>query len=262
MSPAADLVLAPLLRKLELWHSLDADERRAVLALPHTVRDLGASQFVIWDGDRPQHACMLVSGFAFRHKLTGTGSRQILSIHLKGDLIDLQNSMLGVADHSVQMITAGTIVIIPIQAVRELAFAFPAIGMALWYETLVEGSIFREWILNIGRRDAFTAISHLLCELALRMEVAELGSSVDYELPLTQEQLADAVGLTSVTVNRTLMRLEADGHIRRNKRSIRIDDWHALAKVADFDPRYLHLESASFPPVAKGLGEERNRPAS
>lgn len=241
MSISTTPVLAPMVRKLEHWHPLLDEERQAVLGLPHSLRELSANQFVIWDGDRPQNACLLVSGFAFRHKLAGNGSRQIMSIHMKGDLVDLQNSLLGVADHNVQMITAGTIALIPVQAIRDIAFRYPAIGMAMWYETLVEGSIFREWILNVGRRDAFTAIAHLLCEFALRMEMAELGDSVSYELPLTQEQLADAVGLTSVHVNRTLMRLEAEGHIRRSKRTIEIDDWQTLAKVADFEPRYLHL---------------------
>src|SRR5690606_19399720 len=127
----------------------------------------------------------------------------ILSIHMRGDLLDLQNSLLGTADHNVQMMTDGTLALIPVQAVVDLAFQMPAVGMAMWYETLVDGSIFREWILNVGRRDAFTAIAHLLCEFAMRAETADIGKSARYELPLTQEQLADAVGLTAVHVNRT-----------------------------------------------------------
>ena len=122
--------------------------------------------------------------------------------------------------------------------------------MAMWYETLVEGSIFREWILNVGRRDAFTAIAHLLCGFAMRAEAAEIGHTASYELPLTQEQLADAVGLTSVHVNRTLARLEAEGHIRRSRRIIKIDNWQNLAKVADFEPRYLHFRNGARLPNA------------
>ena len=263
MSQVSDLVLEPMVRKLEHWHPLNEEERRAVLALPHFFRELAANQFVVWDGDRPQHSCMLASGFAYRHKLAGNGARQILSIHMKGDMIDLQNSLLGVADHNVQMITAGRIAFIPVDAIREIAFRLPAVGMAMWYETLVEGSIFREWVLNVGRRDAFTAIAHLLCEFAVRMEVAGLGQTVHYELPLTQEQLADAVGLTSVHVNRTLMRLEEAGHIRRNKRAIQIDDWKKLAKVADFEPRYLHLARVDMPPgVPAGMAGRAGGPAT
>jgi len=97
-------------------------------------------------------------------------------------------------------------------------------------------------VLNIGRRDARTRIAHLLCEFALRLELADLGKQTAYELPITQEQLADAVALTSVHVNRTLMKLEQDGLITRTKRVISIVDWKALVKVADFEARYLHLE--------------------
>jgi CRP-like cAMP-binding protein len=140
--------------------------------------------------------------------------------------------------------------LIPVEAIRELAFRHPNVGMAMWYETLVEGSIFREWVLNIGRRDARTRIAHLLCEFALRLETADLGQQTAYELPITQEQLADAVALTSVHVNRTLMKLEQDGLISRTKRNISILDWPALVKVADFQPRYLHLDRPSLKALA------------
>jgi len=139
------------------------------------------------------------------------------------------------------MLSAGTVALIPVDALRAVAFAHPHVGMAMWYETLVEGSIFREWILNVGRRDARTRIAHLLCEFAVRLEVANLGKQFSYELPITQEQLGDATALTPVHVNRTLKRLEEDGLIERTKRVITICDWTELAKTADFQPRYLHL---------------------
>ena len=144
--------LAPMVRKLEQWHPLDEAESAAILALPHVTRHLKAHQYIVWDGDKPHNACLLLAGYAFRHKLAGNGSRQILSIHMKGDILDLQNSLLGTADHNVQMMTDGSVALIPVQSVIDLAFKMPAIGMAMWYETLVDGSIFREWILNVGRR--------------------------------------------------------------------------------------------------------------
>jgi CRP-like cAMP-binding protein len=232
-----------MVRKLGQWHPLSAEEEAAVLALPYTRRKLSAHDHIVWEGDRPQHTCLLLSGFAFRHKVAGNGGRQILSIHMKGDLVDLQNSMLGVADHNVQMLNAGEVALIPFEAIRDIAMRLPSVGMAMWYETLVEGSIFREWILNIGRRDAHARIGHLLCEFAVRLEVAELGNQAEYELPITQEQLADAVSLTAVHVNRTLKSLEKDGYISRTKRRITISDWQKLARVADFQPQYLHIRA-------------------
>ena len=241
MSQTPDHVLAPMVRKLSLWTELSPSDCDEILELPHQRRHLEAGQYLVWDGDKPQNCCILLSGFAYRHKHAGNGGRQIVSIHMKGDIVDLQNSLLGIADHNVQMLSSGELALIPIDAVRELAFSRPAVGMAMWYETLVEGSIFREWVLNIGRRDAKTRIAHLLCEFAVRLEVAEVGNSNHYTLPITQEQLADAVALTPVHVNRMLMELEAEGLINRTRRDITIGDWPELAKAGDFQPRYLHL---------------------
>jgi len=244
-------VLAPMVRQLGRREEFDARDRDAIHALPFTLRKVQASQYLVWDGDKPQYTCLLISGFAFRHKLAGNGGRQIVSIHMRGDIVDLQNSLLGTADHNVQMLTAGEVAMIPVEAMRELAFNHPSVGMAMWYETLVEGSIFREWVLNVGRRDARTRIAHLLCELALRMESAGLGEHVNYEFPITQEQLADSVALTSVHVNRTLMKLEADGLITRNRRMITVVDWRKMIVEADFEPRYLHIGEHAGPVPAE-----------
>jgi CRP-like cAMP-binding protein len=231
-----------MVRKLSQHRPLDQSDREAILNLPVSPRRLKPGQYLVWDGDRPQQTCLLLSGFAMRHKEAGNGGRQILSIHMRGDVLDLQNSMLGMADHNVQMLTAGEVGMIPVEAMRDIAFRHPAVGLAMWYETLIDGSIYRECLVNIGRRDARTRIAHLLCEIALRMEVAGLGRSTSYELPITQEQLADSVALTSVHVNRTLMRLEEERLITRTKREVTVIDWERLVSAADFEPRYLHLE--------------------
>ena len=243
MATVQEHPLALMVRKLSLWQPLDDQDCQAILGLPHVIRHLDAGQYIIWDGDKPQNTCLLIDGLAYRHKLAGNGGRQIMSIMMKGDLVDLQNSLLGIADHNVQMLSAGTVALIPVEALRSVAFAHPQVGMAMWYETLVEGSIFREWILNVGRRDARTRIAHLLCEFAIRLEVANLGKQFSYELPITQEQLGDTTALTPVHVNRTLKKLQDDGLIERTKRVITICDWTELAKTADFQPRYLHLQA-------------------
>jgi CRP-like cAMP-binding protein len=183
----------------------------------------------------------MLSGFSIRHKIVAGGARQIVAIHMKGDLVDLQNSILGTADHSVQMLTRGEVAMIPREAIQQVAMDYPRIGMAMWQDTLVDGSIFREWIANVGRRDAATRIAHVLCEFSLRLELAGLGEQTNYELPMTQDELADAVGLTPVHVNRTLQALEQQNLISRNRRSVTIGDWQRLADAGDFDPTYLHL---------------------
>jgi CRP-like cAMP-binding protein len=141
------------------------------------------------------------------------------------------------------MLTAGRVATIPRKEITRIAFERPNVGRAMWFDTLVDGSIFREWVANVGRRDAPTRLAHLLCEFAFRMKAAGLGEHEGYELPMSQEELADATGLTSVHVNRTLKTLESHGLIERpTPRSIHIGDWRKLAAAGDFSPAYLHLQ--------------------
>jgi CRP-like cAMP-binding protein len=243
MSASVNLALAPLVRKLQLWMPLAEADRAAVLALPHVVRRLRVNSLIVREGDRPVNSCLLLSGFAYRHKIAGNGGRQIFSIHMKGDIIDLHNSLLRTADHNVQALTDVEVALIPVEAIQEIAFGRPAVGKAMWLETLVDGSIFREWTLNVGRRDGLTRTAHLLCEFALRLKVAGLGEQDHYELPMTQEQLGDALALTAIHVNRMLKTLAGDGLISRTKRAVTIEDWTGLAQVGEFDSGYLHLSS-------------------
>jgi len=240
LNPSA-LPLAPLLRKLEYFGPLNEGDRAAVLALPHTLKTIEPGGYIVREGDKPTHSCLLQSGFVFRHKIVADGARQICAIHMSGDMVDLQNSLLGTADHNVQALTLAEVALVPREAVKAIAFERPAIGMSMWLDTLVDGSIFREWIANVGRRNARTRVAHLLCEFALRLEAAGLGKHTSYTLPMTQEQLADCTGLTSVHVNRTLRGLDADGVISRTSRSVTVDDWKRLAAEGDFTSGCLHL---------------------
>jgi CRP-like cAMP-binding protein len=244
MPQSDQAILELMVNKLQQWRPLEPPDRDLLLALPVRMISLRPQEYIVRERDKPQNCCLIVSGFAFRHKVAGNGGRQIFSIHMQGDLADLQNSLLGIADHNLQALTHVEAGLIPIEAIQEIAFARPAIGRAMWYETLVDASIFREWTLNVGRRDARTRAAHMLCEFAMRLEMAGLGERCNYELPMTQEQLADALGLTSVHTNRTLMALGDDGLISRSQRSVRILDWPRLMEVGDFDPAYLHLNGA------------------
>ncbi len=210
-------------------------------SLPHTVERVAPGKYIVREGDRPKHCCALLSGFAFRQKITGDGSRSINAVHMPGDVVDLQNSLLPLADHNVQALTQAEVAFMSREHIVKLAFEHPRVGMAMWYDTLVDGSVFREWIANIARRDAATRLSHLLCEVAIRLEAVGLAERETFELPMTQEQLADATGLTAVHVNRTLKELEARGLITRTVRFVAVADWAKLQKMGDFNDSYLHL---------------------
>jgi CRP-like cAMP-binding protein len=231
-----------LVEKLAYRVKLTAEDEAAILALPFALKTMERSQFIVREREPATHSCLMLSGYSIRSKLTATGRRQILAIQMKGEMADLQNALLKVADHSVQMLVPGTIALIPREALIQLTLERPRVAHAMWIDTLVDASIFREWIMNVGRRDAKTRLAHLLCEFALRLKLAGLGHDTNYELPMTQEQLADATGMTSVHVNRSIKALEAEGLIQRSHpRSVHIGDWRKLATAGDFDSNYLHL---------------------
>ncbi|MFL6723274.1 MAG: Crp/Fnr family transcriptional regulator [Sphingomicrobium sp.] len=235
--------LDAFLHELLQIRELDQDDRKAVLALPVRLRKLDAHTYLVREGQLPAQCSLLLDGFAFRQKVTGDGSRQIMAVCIPGDAVDLQNMFLDVADHSVQMLTRGTVADIQRADLQQLVLSRPKVGAAIIQLTLIEASILREWVVNVGRRDARERVAHLLCEFAVRLEARGLDAENGFELPMTQEQLADTTGLTPVHVNRVLKTLEADGLISRKRRHIQFPDWRALQDAGDFNRQYLHLPS-------------------
>ncbi|MFA6113269.1 MAG: Crp/Fnr family transcriptional regulator [Sphingomonas sp.] len=243
-----DHPLSKLVRKLESRAPLSDGDRAAILALPFAERTYEAPAYVLREGEpAKKHCSFVISGLAFRQKLAATGARQIVSIHMAGDVLDLQHLFLNRADHSVQALSRLETAEIDRAALQDLVLERPTIGRAMWIDALIDASIFREWVLNVGRRDAKARVAHLLCEVSVRMEAAGLNDGQGYHLPLTQEQLGDAVGLTSVHVNRTLKALSELGLIRRDKRHVRFDDLDRLKVAADFSALYLHLDQSRAP---------------
>jgi len=233
-----------LIGKLGRLADLDEAATAAVRALPFRVARVLKKHILVREGDRPTDCCVLLRGFTCRYKVTSEGERQIVSFHMAGDVLDAQHLLLERADHSAMAITDASVAWVPAGAIREVLTAHSSINHALWRDTLIDGSIFREWVLNVGRRDSKTRIAHMLCEFVTRMEAAGLGSPQQFELPMTQHDIADATGLTSVHVNRTLQVMEQDGVIERKVRHFRIVDWQRMQQVADFDPAYLHVAAA------------------
>jgi CRP-like cAMP-binding protein len=247
MPMSTESYLAPALRKLEQRAIFSKEDRSAFYSLPISIKTINPQSYIIREQDLAKNCCILISGLAFSSKSVGNGGRQILSINLPGDMLGIQHALLSVADHSIQMMTAGDVAYVPAGAVQELVFNSPAISRAMWIETLVEASIYREWIANVGRRDARARIAHLLCEIAVRLQSAGLMTGSRYELPMTQEQIGDATGLTAVHVNRTLQLLRAEGLITTRKRAIQIEDWKSLSAVGDFSATYLHADIVQNP---------------
>lgn len=242
-------MLDPLFTKLNQVETLAPEDRRAFLSLPYTLGCLKAGQTIVREGQHSTTCAGLLSGFAYRNRTLRNGARQIISMHVPGDFPDLQSGLLGFASHTVQMLTPGRIAVFRAKDLQRLVNQRPAIQAALWRETLIDMSICGEWVANVGRRDAQSRLAHLICEFATRLRAAGLLRADVWQLPMTQEQLADAAGLTSVHVNRTLQAMRHAGLIRAERRGIEILDWTQLSMIADFNPRYLHLRDAPRNPI-------------
>jgi CRP-like cAMP-binding protein len=232
---------SPLVAKLETVANLPLEDREALAALCANARELGARRNVIREGDRPDHVHLIIDGWAARYKLLPDGSRQITAFLIPGDFCDLHVTILGEMDHSIATLTRARVAYIPRGRMEALTDR-PQIAKAFWWATLVDEAVLRAWVVNVGRRDAYEAIGHLMCELYLRMRNVGLTSDHSYDLPLTQEELGDALGLTPVHVNRVLQRMRADKLISLSRGALTIHDYRALEKASGFNPNYLHLE--------------------
>ena len=232
----------PLIRKLESIFTLSDQERETLVNLPMQVMDIRADQDIVREGDRPSRSCLLLEGFACTNKITGEGKRQIMAFYISSDIPDLQSLHLIVLDTSLGTITPCRVGFIQHETLRDLCGRFPRIASAFWRDTLIEASIFREWITNVGRREAYSRMAHILCELVVRLRAVGLAQDHTCDLPITQSELADATGLTPVHVNRVLQKLRGAGLITLKGGVLSVLDWDGLKKAGDFDPTYLHLE--------------------
>jgi CRP-like cAMP-binding protein len=232
---------AALIRKLESIAPLAPDEKAALLRLPLRLKTVATHQDIVRAGDTPSESCLIVAGFACRYILTAEGKRQILSFHIAGDIPDLQSLHIDVMDHSLATLAPSSLAFIQHDDLHSLTRSQPRLGELLWRDTLIDAAIFRQWMVGLGRRDAYGRIAHLLCELLVRLRAVGLVEDHAFTLPVTQAELGDAFGLSTVHVNRVLQDLRGDGLITLRGVSLKVLDWEGLKKAGEFDPTYLHL---------------------
>ena len=232
-----------LIRKLESIFDLSEDERQSLENLPMRVTAIKADQDIVREGDRPSRCGLLLSGFACTYKVTAQGKRQIVSFNIPGDISDLQSLHLKVLDSSISTMSPCRVGFITREALRDLCIRHPRIAAALWRGTLIDAAVFREWVVNVGRREGTSRVAHVLCELLVRLRAVGLVEDHACDLPITQTEFADAVGFTTVHVNRILQQLRNDGLIELKGERLFVPDWERLKQTGEFDPAYLHLEN-------------------
>jgi len=234
--------LARFLHRLRLRSVLTSEEQEAVSNLVGETRSFRPSEDIVSPGERVEHACLVARGLAGRFDQMLDGERQVTSFYISGDMCDLHSVVAPRASWSITALGPVTAVMIPHRQLRELCVRYPSVAVAFWRDGTVDASIFAKWVGNLGRKDAKARIAHIFCEMGVRSEAAGLGSKTSFELPLTQDRLSDAAGLTTVHVNRTLQQMKREALLQFKNRHVDIPDWQALALIAEFDPAYLLLE--------------------
>ena len=245
------------MRKIELAADLTDEERAALRELLTKSLEFPAGQDLVAEGSRPGFSTVLLEGLACRYRTLPNGSRQIMAFQIPGDWVDLHSYFLRTMDHAVGAITRCRVAQIPHPQIRETLDSHPRLGQAMWRDTMVDSAVFREWVVNLGRRDAYERVAHLLCELHTRLEAVGLTNGYSYGLPLTQTDLADSVGISTVHVNRVLQKLRGEGLITFGGKSVTIHDWDRLVEVGGFDAGYLHLDEG---PPTDGPSSPQVRP--
>ncbi|MEM1345473.1 MAG: Crp/Fnr family transcriptional regulator [Pseudomonadota bacterium] len=235
----------PFLLRLKRCADLGAAEEKAVRYLVRDIRRLPADQDLKAHGQATDLVHVVLDGLACRAKLLPDGRRQIVAFLIPGDPCDLQVFLLSRMDHTLFTLAPSTVAVVPRAEIEALLAEYPLLQRAFWVSTLFDEAVLREWLLNIGRRDAYERIAHLLCELFLRHKLVNRVNGQSFQLPLTQAQIADALSLSAVYVNRTLQRLRAAGVLEIGQGRVSILKPDELDAIAGFDDDYLHLNGGS-----------------
>lgn len=237
-----DRLLAPLYARLAARDELSAKERDALRSIAGPPRVISAGSDMIIEGSRATRSTLVTDGYCTRYRMMEGGERQITSIHVAGDFVDLHSFLLKVMDHSVSALSNCTVVHFEHSDLETITRQYPHLTRLLWLSTLLDTAIHREWIVGLGRLSAFARLAHLICELYIRLKVIGAADDSGFVLPITQVELADALGISSVHVNRVLQEMRDEQLVVWKGARVDIVNWEKLSEAAEFDTRYLHLE--------------------
>lgn len=230
-----------LIRKLDSTFELADDDRQLLAEMPVRVIQLEADKDIVRDGETPRECCLLIAGFIQRSAITPDGRRQIFAFHTPGDVPDLQSLRLREMDHNIGTLMPCTVGLIAHETLRGVMRKSQRIADAIWREPLIDAAISRAWITGLGQRSAHGHLAHLFCEVFTRSWAVGMTSDHTCSMPVTQAELGEALGLSTVHVNRTLMELRGKGLVEFQSGRLTILNWKGLAAAAQFNPRYLHL---------------------
>ena len=228
--------------KIRARHELSAEEEAAIRDAISDERDVPSDRTIVRAGEDINYSTLLLDGLMCRYKDLRDGQRQISELHVAGDFADMHSYTLKRLDHNLMTLTPCRIASMTHERAAALFEAHPRLGYIYWFGTNLDAAIHREWALSLGRRTALSRMAALFCELRLRLRIVGLADEGGYHLALTQTDLAECLGLTSVHVNRTLKELREAGVLEFRSRRVSILDQARLERIAEFDPAYLYLD--------------------
>ena len=221
--------------------SLSEHEGDLIAAHFQDVIELKAGDYLVREGQKVGYCSLILEGFAARFKETAAGERQIMEVQIAGDFVDLHSYPLEVLDHSIAALTPCKIARLPHRALTQLIEDHPRFARILWFATMVDASMHREWLLNIGTRNGMARIAHLMCEIYSRSQLVGLTEGNTFRFPLSQTQIGECLGYTQMHVNRMLKKLRESGLIAGTGQVVEILDLDGLKELGEFDPAYLYL---------------------
>ena len=231
-----------------LRHSQLGDREQAeILRLTCRPAQIRPRQDIVAPGRIVDHACLIGKGLAARFDQMRNGRRQTTALHIPGDMADLHSVVRPKARWSITALTTTTVLYVPHVELRRLASTYPNIALAFWRDATIDASIIAKWLVSVGQKSAKGRVAHLFCEMGVRLEAAGLGTRNVFDLPMTQDQLADAVGITAVHLNRTMQVLRATGLFSFSQGLVEIADWPNVASIAEFDSSYMEISNADQP---------------
>jgi CRP-like cAMP-binding protein len=235
-----------LLSRLERSSALSAIDRQRIADLPLKLVNYPDDCEVVSYGHALSRCTLVLDGFLYSHKIVAGSRRQITSFFIPGDFVDLPTLYLPKVDHSVSTLGPAVLAFVPHAALKEILDKSPALVQAFWRETLMQAAIFQEWVVNLGRRHAFARLAHIVCELTVRLQATGLARDLSFAMPWTQMDVADACGISSVHANRVIQELRHLGLLEWDSKRVKIHDWDALARLADFNDDYLQYRAATI----------------
>nr|WP_236960146.1 Crp/Fnr family transcriptional regulator [Methylobacterium durans] len=231
-------------RKLSGLDRLNDEEVQILRGLTPQARSVDARADVIVQGSRPTSSTLLLEGLTGRYRILTDGRRQITSIDVPGDFVDLHSFPLKTMDHGVIALSACRVATAPHAELARITETQPHLTRLLWLTTLIDAAIHREWLVALGRMSALERMGHLFCELYMRLNAVGLADAQthSFALPVTQSDVGDMLGITNVHVNRTLQDMRRRNLVTWRGATVSIPDWDGLVEVARFDASYLHQE--------------------